>query len=53
MAKTYDSHKAHKAAQREEFIEAGGYDGRFRPRSVKNKKLYSRKGREAKAYLRG
>jgi len=45
MKAQYDSHKAHKAKQRKDFMEAGGYDGRFRSRTVKSKKTYSRKGR--------
>lgn len=53
QTKTYNSHKAHKAAQRTAFMEAGGYDGRFRPRTVKSKKAYSRKGRNSKGYLGG
>lgn len=37
------THKMMKAKQREAFIEAGGYDGRFRSKSVKSKKQYTRK----------
>ena len=31
-----------KAGLRKAFIEAGGYDGRYRPRVVKSKKIYQR-----------
>lgn len=36
------SHKAIVAKLREEFIAAGGYDGRYRPRVVESKKTYKR-----------
>jgi hypothetical protein len=45
--------KMMKAKMRTDFIEQGGYDGRFRPKVVCNKKGYNRKGRGSKAYLRG
>ena len=39
-AKTTD--KMMKAGLRRSFIEAGGYDGRYRSRVIKNKKAYIR-----------
>jgi len=39
---TYNPHQAHMAAVRMHAIEAGARDGRFRQRSVKSKKVYSR-----------
>lgn len=46
MAKTLTvktTDKMMKAKQRADFMAAGGYDGRFRQRSVKSAKDYSRK----------
>lgn len=53
MKKTYDPHKAQKAAQRKAFMEAGGYDGRYRSKTVESGKQYSRKEKHRKAYLGG
>lgn len=41
--KAQTTHKMMKAKQRADFMEAGGYDGRFRTKTVKSKKQYSRK----------
>ena len=38
-----------KAAVRKDAMEQGAYDGRFRPRVIKSKKIYSRKKRGPKA----
>jgi hypothetical protein len=51
--KKYDSHQSHKAAQRKAFMEAGGYDGRFRSKTVPSGKQYSRKEKHRRAYLGG
>lgn len=52
MKPDYNINKLHKAQSREEFMQAGGNDGRFRERTVKSKKAYSRKGRgKGKGYL--
>lgn len=52
MKTEFNINKAAKGQIREEFMEAGGNDGRFRQRTVKSKKSYSRKGRSKdKGYL--
>lgn len=40
--KTYNPNKVQKAVQRIAFMEAGGYDGRFRSKSVPSGKAYKR-----------
>ena len=43
MSKTIDNpHKAMKAIQRKMFMEAGGYDGRYRSKNVPSAKVYKR-----------
>jgi hypothetical protein len=41
-SKTYNPNKVQKAIQRKAFMEAGGYDGRFRSKSVPSGKAYKR-----------
>lgn len=42
------THNMMKAKQRTEFMEAGGYDGRFKAQSIPNKKTYKRKEKHRK-----
>lgn len=51
--KTYNPHKAQKAAQRKAFMEAGGYDGRFRSKVVPSGKAYKRHEKHKGSKLRG
>jgi hypothetical protein len=41
--KNKETHKVFKSQFRQDFIESGGYDGRFRSKTVSNKKKYNRK----------
>lgn len=55
MAKknTYNPNKVQKAIMRKAFMEAGGYDGRFRSKSIPSGKAYKRHARHKGSTIEG